>query len=109
MASVPEITVHDLKARLDGDDVPFVLDVREPDEYEAANLGGALIPLGELPDRIEEIREHQHAEVVVHCRSGGRSARAVEFLQANGFDQAVNLKGGIHAWSDEIDPSLPKP
>ena len=109
MASVPEITVQDLKARLDGEDPPFVLDVREPDEYEAANLGGALIPLGQLPDRLDEIRDHQHDEVVVHCRSGGRSARAVELLRANGFDNAVNLKGGIHAWSDEIDPSLPKP
>lgn len=107
--SIPEIGVRDLKARLDSDHPPFVLDVREPDEYEAANIGGALIPLGELPDRLDEIRAHQHDEVVVHCRSGGRSAKAVELLRANGFDHAVNLKGGIHAWSDEIDPSLPKP
>lgn len=109
MADVPEITVHELKSRLDGDDPPFVLDVREPSEYEAANLGGALVPLGQLPDRVDEIREHQNEDVVVHCRSGARSAKAVAFLREQGFDGAVNLKGGIHAWSDEIDPSLPKP
>ena len=108
MASVPETTVHDLKARIDAGDRPFILDVREADEYEGANIGGALVPLGELPDRVDEIREHQNEDVVVHCRSGGRSAKAVEYLRANGFDGAVNLKGGIHAWSDEIDPSLPK-
>ena len=108
MASVPETTVRDLKARIDAGDRPFILDVREPDEYEGANIGGALIPLGELPERLGEIREHQDEDVVVHCRSGGRSAKAVEVLRANGFENAVNLKGGIHAWSDEIDPSLPK-
>lgn len=108
MASVPETTVRDLKDRIDAGDRPFILDVREPDEYEGANIGGALIPLGELPDRVDEIREHQGEDVVVHCRSGGRSAKAVEYLRANGFDRAVNLKGGIHAWSDEVDPSLPK-
>ncbi|MDT7857153.1 molybdopterin-synthase adenylyltransferase MoeB [Rubrivirga sp. S365] len=108
MASVPETTVRDLKTRIDAGDRPFILDVREADEYEGANIGGALIPLGELPDRIDEIREHQNEDVVVHCRSGGRSAKAVEYLRANGFPNAVNLKGGIHAWSDEVDPSLPK-
>ena len=108
MASVPETTVRDLKSRINAGDRPFILDVREPDEYEGANIGGALIPLGELPDRLDEIREHRDEDVVVHCRSGGRSARAVEFLRENGFSNAVNLKGGIHAWSDEIDPSLPK-
>jgi sulfur-carrier protein adenylyltransferase/sulfurtransferase len=109
MSTVPEITVHDLKARLDAQDSPFVLDVREPAEYEAANLGAVLIPLGELPDRLDEIRAHQGDDIVVHCRSGARSARAVEYLRDHGFGKAVNLKGGIHAWSDEIDPSLPKP
>jgi adenylyltransferase/sulfurtransferase len=105
---VPEITVRDYKERLDADDAPFLLDVREPKEYEGANLGGALIPLGELPDRLDEIADHRDDEVVVHCRSGARSAKAVELLRAEGFSDAKNLKGGIHAWSDEIDPSLPK-
>lgn len=108
MASVPETTVRQLKDRIDAGDRPFILDVREPDEYEGANIGGALIPLGELPERLDEIKARQDEDVVVHCRSGGRSTKAVEYLRANGFDKAVNLKGGIHAWSDEIDPSLPK-
>lgn len=106
--TVPEITVREYKQRLDAGDTPFLLDVREPDEYEGANIDGALIPLGELPGRIGEIEEHRDDEVVVHCRSGARSAKAVEYLRENGFSKAVNLKGGIHAWSDEIDPSLPK-
>ena len=108
MASVPEITVRELKDRLDQGETPFILDVREPHEYEIANLGGALVPLGSLPDRLDEIREHRHDDlVVVHCRSGARSANAVAFLQQHGFDNAVNLKGGVLAWSDQIDPSLP--
>lgn len=109
MPTVPEITVTDLKARIDAGERPFVLDVRQPDEYDAANIGGALIPLGELPDRLGEIEAHRgDAVLVVHCRSGSRSARAVEMLRAHGFENAVNLQGGIHAWSDLIDPSLPK-
>lgn len=106
--TVPEITVRDLKDRMDRGDAPFVLDVREPDEYEGANIDGALIPLGQLPERLGEIEGHKDQDVVVHCRSGGRSAKAVEYLRGQGFSKAVNLKGGIHAWSDEIDPSLPK-
>lgn len=110
MASVPEMTVQNLKALRDAGDDPFVLDVREPAEFEAANIDGALIPLGELPGRVGELEAHRDDDVlVVHCRSGARSARAVEFLQAQGFTNAVNLTGGIHAWSDAIDPSLPKP
>ena len=109
MTTVPEITVHDLKARRDAGEPPFVLDVRQPDEYEAANIGGALIPLGELPDRLDELASHRDDDVlVVHCRSGARSAQAVALLQAAGFENARNLKGGIHAWSDEIDTSVPK-
>ena len=109
MASVPELSVTDLKTLQDEGNAPFVLDVREPSEYEAANIDGALIPLGELPSRLEELEAHRHDDVlVVHCRSGARSAQAVEFLHQNGFTNAVNLTGGIHAWSDTIDPSLPK-
>ena len=110
MASVPEMTVSDLKALRDAGNGPFVLDVREPDEYAAANIGGVLIPLGELPARLAELDAHRDDDViVVHCRSGARSAQAVEALHGAGFTNAVNLKGGIHAWSDEIDSSLPKP
>ena len=109
MASVPELSVHDFKALRDSETPPFVLDVRQPNEYEAANIGGALIPLSELPDRIGELDSHRDDDVlVVHCRSGARSAQAVGLLQAAGFTNATNLTGGIHAWSDEIDSSVPK-
>ena len=109
MASVPEITVLDLKKRLDSGETPFLLDVREPHEYEIANLGGALVPLQSLSARLDELREHRDDDIlVVHCRSGARSANAVAFLRENGFENAVNLKGGILAWSDQVDPSLPK-
>lgn len=107
--SVPEITVRDLKDRLDAGERPFILDVRGEDEYAIAHLDGTLIPLGELPNRVEEIASHREDElVVVHCRSGARSAKAVEILQQHGFTNAVNLKGGVLAWSDQIDPSMPK-
>ena len=104
--SVPEITVQDLKRRLDAGEDIVVLDVREPHEYQIANIGGTLIPLGELPARMHELDSDR--EIVVHCRSGSRSARAVEFLQASGFEKASNLKGGIRAWAQEIDPSIPQ-
>lgn len=104
---VPEITVHELKARLDGGDRPFILDVREPREYDIANLEGTLIPLGELPERLGELDAYKDQPIVVHCRSGARSANAVSFMKAQGFSGAVNLKGGTLAWSKEIDPSMP--
>lgn len=107
-AEVPEITVQELKARLDRGERPFVLDVRQPEEYAVANLGGALVPLGELPSRLGELEAHRDDFFVVHCRSGARSAEAVRLLREAGFRDPVNLKGGILAWSDEIDPSLPK-
>ena len=105
--SIPEITVKELHA-LDAEDKrPLVVDVRQPEEYEIGNINGALIPLGELPDRLDELESHRNDEqIVVHCRSGGRSGRAVEFLQSQGFTNVVNLKGGILAWSAEVDPSV---
>ena len=106
-ADVPEITVQELKALIDAGETPFILDVRAPHEYEIANLNGTLIPLQELQERLDELEEHRGATVVVHCRSGGRSAQAVQFLRAMGYDQATNLKGGTLAWSKEIDPSMP--
>jgi adenylyltransferase/sulfurtransferase len=103
---VPEIEPRDLKARLDrGDDV-FILDVREPHEFQICNLRGHLIPLGELPRRAHELDSSR--EIVAHCRSGKRSAEAVEFLRKAGFRKIWNLKGGILAWSDQVDPSVPK-
>jgi len=103
---VPEIEPRGLKARLDrGDDV-FILDVREPHEFQICNLNGHLIPLGELPRRAHELDSSR--EIVAHCRSGKRSAEAVEFLRKAGFRKIWNLKGGILAWSDQVDPSVPK-
>jgi len=103
---VPEITPRDLKARLDRGDDLFILDVREPHEYQICNLRGHLIPLGELPRRVHELDSSR--EIVAHCRSGKRSAEAVDFLRKAGFRKILNLKGGILAWSDEVDASVPK-
>ena len=105
-AKVPEITPRDLKLRLDRGDDLFILDVREPQEYRICHLNGRLIPLGELPQRVSELDRSR--EIVVHCRSGKRSADAVEFLQRAGFPRIWNLKGGILAWSDDVDPAVPK-
>jgi sulfur-carrier protein adenylyltransferase/sulfurtransferase len=104
--SIPEITPRDLKTRLDRCDDLYILDVREPHEYQICNLGGHLIPLGDLAKRAGELDSSR--EIVAHCRSGKRSAEAVEFLQRAGFRKVLNLKGGILAWSDEVDPSVPK-
>src|SRR6267378_3655463 len=100
------ITQRELKARLDRGDEVFILDVREPHEYQICNLRGHLIPLGDLPRRVHELDSSR--EIVAHCRSGKRSAEAVDFLRKAGFRKIWNLKGGILAWSDEVDPSLPK-
>jgi sulfur-carrier protein adenylyltransferase/sulfurtransferase len=103
---VPEITPRELKTRLDRGDDLFILDVREPHEYQICNLRGHLIPLGELPRRVHELDSSR--EIVAHCRSGKRSAEAVDFLRKAGFRKILNLKGGILAWSDEVDASVPK-
>jgi molybdopterin/thiamine biosynthesis adenylyltransferase/rhodanese-related sulfurtransferase len=103
---VPEITVEELKQRLDAKEDLFILDVREPHEYKICNINGHLVPLNDLPKRVSELDPAK--EMVVHCRSGGRSAKAVEFLRKAGFTKAKNLKGGILAWADRIDPKVPK-
>lgn len=103
-----EITAKELKRRLDeGHDIQ-IIDVREPNEYEAARLENSkLIPLDQVVDRIDEIDLSR--ETVVHCQGGKRSAKAIEALRRAGFQgRLVNLKGGITAWSDEVDPSVPK-
>jgi len=103
---VPEITPRELKDRLDrGDDV-FILDVREPHEYQICNLRGHLIPLGELPRRVHELDSAR--EIVAHCKSGKRSAQAVDFLRQAGFRKIYNLRGGILSWSVEVDPNVPR-
>ena len=103
---VPEITVQELKGRLRNGTNVSVLDVREPHEYEVANIGARLIPLGELPERLIEL--DQDETFAIHCKTGGRSARAVKLLREAGFQNVYNVKGGITAWSEEIDPSVPK-
>jgi sulfur-carrier protein adenylyltransferase/sulfurtransferase len=103
---VPEITVGELKERLDNGQDVSVLDVREPHEYEVANIGARLIPLGELPERLIELDKDE--TLAVHCKTDGRSARAVQLLREAGFQNVYNVKGGITAWSEEIDPSVPK-
>jgi len=106
MPILPEMSVEELKQHMDrGDDI-FVLDVREPAEYQIANIGAQLIPLNDLPRRVGELDPEKHT--VVHCRSGKRSAQAVEFLRQNGFEKVQNLAGGILAWVDKIDPKMQK-
>ncbi|MGH9671017.1 MAG: molybdopterin-synthase adenylyltransferase MoeB [Terriglobales bacterium] len=102
----PAIQVEELKRRLDAGEDVFVLDVREPHEYQICNLQGHLIPLGDLPKRAHELDSSR--EIVAHCRSGKRSAEAVEFLRRAGFRKVWNLAGGILAWADRIDPKMPK-
>jgi adenylyltransferase/sulfurtransferase len=103
-----EITAQELKARLDRGDDLQIIDVREPNEYQAAHLEqSTLIPLGQIVNRMGEI--DQNRETVVHCKLGGRSAKAIEALQRAGYaGRLVNLKGGITAWSNEVDPTVPK-
>ena len=104
--TLPTITVEELKRRRDAGDDLFVLDVREPHEYQICNLGGYLIPLNDLPKRINELDSSR--EIVAHCRSGMRSAKACEFLRQAGFTKVKNLTGGILAWADKVDPTMPK-
>jgi adenylyltransferase/sulfurtransferase len=103
---IPQMTVQELKQRRDlGEDL-FVLDVREPYEYQIANIGGTLIPQNEVPQRLAEIDRSR--EIVVQCRSGGRSQRIAEFLAQQGYPNVKNLAGGILAWADAIDPGITK-
>jgi adenylyltransferase/sulfurtransferase len=103
---IPQITVKELKRRIDaGEDVQLI-DVREPYEYQIAQIGGKLIPQNDVPQRLAEIDRDR--EVVVHCKSGGRSQRIAEFLKQSGYPRVANVAGGILAWSDEIDPKVQK-
>ena len=102
-----EITPVELKRRLDQGDNLFILDVREPNEYQINRIqGSTLIPLGEVPRRYQELDRNR--DIVVHCKMGGRSAKAVDFLRTVGFTKVKNLRGGILEWIDRVDPSQPK-
>jgi adenylyltransferase/sulfurtransferase len=103
---IPQITVQELKARIDaGEDVQLI-DVREPWEAQIAQIGGKLVPQNDVPNRLGEIDRSR--EVLIHCKSGGRSQRIAEFLQQQGYPKVANVAGGITAWSEQIDPSVPK-
>jgi rhodanese-related sulfurtransferase len=104
--SVPGIQVEELKQRLDAGENLFLLDVREEHEYEISNIGGHLIPLPELLGRVHELDASQ--EIIALCKMGTRSAKAVQLLRQAGFPKVLNLTGGIHAWSDRVDPKVRK-
>jgi len=106
---VPEISATELARRLEAGDEITIVDVREPHEWEIVNLGehdALLLPLGELDERMSELDSSD--EIVLHCRSGARSARALKRLQEAGFGKLWNLAGGILAWADEVDPTKSK-
>jgi adenylyltransferase/sulfurtransferase len=103
---IPQITVTELKRRIDAGEDLFILDVREPFEYQIANIGGKLIPQNEVPQRLAEIDRDR--EIIVHCKAGGRSQRIAEFLKQSGYPDVVNVTGGILAWSSEVDSTVPK-
>jgi adenylyltransferase/sulfurtransferase len=107
MAVEGEIDPTEVKQKMDRGDRFVLLDVREPHEYQICNIPSAkLIPLGDLPKRVNELDSAD--EIVAHCKSGMRSAKAVDFLRQAGFKKVRNMKGGILAWSDKVDPSVPK-
>jgi sulfur-carrier protein adenylyltransferase/sulfurtransferase len=104
---IPTMSAHELKRKMDAREPIELIDVREVFEYEIARIDGAkLIPLGEIADRLNELQRER--PIVIHCHSGRRSAEAVRLLQQRGFANVYNLEGGIDAWSDQIDPSVPK-
>ena len=107
--TIPEMTVYELKAKMDQKDDFVLLDVREPFEYEIAKIPGSrLIPVGQLQNRLNELESFKNKEIVAHCKSGGRSAKAAELLLNSGFKKVWNVVGGITEWSNKIDPSVPK-
>jgi MoaD family protein len=106
-SAVPEVTAEELKAQIDSGKDVFILDVREPNEYQICRIpGSTLIPLGEVAARSAELDRNR--EMVVHCKMGGRSAKAVALLQDRGFTRVRNLKGGILSWIDKVDPTQSK-
>jgi molybdopterin/thiamine biosynthesis adenylyltransferase/rhodanese-related sulfurtransferase len=110
---IPQISVQELKRKLDAKEDIFVLDVREPHEYQIVNLGASLIPVGDVERRASELAQKElagkkNSEIIVHCKSGARSQRAALALKQAGFTNVSNLSGGILAWAEKIDPSLPK-
>jgi len=102
-----DITVQELSERLNNKEDLFIIDVREPFEHDMANIGGNLIPLGDLPYQLEQIEEYKDREIIVYCRSGARSGSACQYLRGQGFTNVRNMIGGMTQWVREIDPSMP--
>jgi len=95
-----DITVKELKERMDAQEKLNIIDVREEHEFDEFNIGATLIPLGELPDRLDEIEQFKDEEIIIHCRSGARSGRAKDFLEMQGFTKVRNLLGGMIEWQN---------
>lgn len=96
-----DITVEELKAKIDGRENPIIIDVREPHEYDEFNIGGKLVPLGDIPSHIDDWDDWMEKEVIIHCRSGARSAAARDFMLQNGFKNVRNLLGGMLEWQSK--------
>jgi rhodanese-related sulfurtransferase len=105
---IPQISVQALKRKLDAKEDVFVLDVREPHEHKIVNLGAPLIPVGDIERRASELAGKKNSEIVVYCKAGVRSQKAALALRQAGFANISNLTGGILAWAEKIDPSMPK-
>ncbi len=105
---IPQVSVEALKQRIDAGQRPFLLDVREPHEYAIVNLGAPLIPVGQIGQRLSELPADKGTEIFVHCKTGGRSQKAALELASAGYRNVSNVAGGITAWAERIDPSLPK-
>jgi rhodanese-related sulfurtransferase len=101
-----EITVEELKKKIDADEPIQLIDCREVKERAVSNIGGTLIPINEIPQHLNDFDSDK--ELIVYCRTGSRSAMVTEFLRRNGFPNAQNLQGGIYAWNERIDPNVKK-
>lgn len=104
-----DIDVLSVKKMLDGGERFVLLDVREPDEFATASIEGTLqIPMRTVPSRLADLEPHRGERIVVHCHHGGRSARVAQWLREQGFEKVQNMAGGIEAWSQQVDPSVPR-
>lgn len=101
-----DITVQELKERMDNETAPRIIDVREPHEWEMGHITDELFPMATVPTRLDELKESMDVELVVHCRSGGRSGQIANYLRQQGFANVRNLAGGMLAWKQHIDPTF---
>jgi rhodanese-related sulfurtransferase len=104
-----DIDVLSVKKMLEGEERFVLLDVREPDEFTTASIEGTLqIPMRTVPSRLADLEPHRGERIVVHCHHGGRSARVAQWLREQGFEKVQNMAGGIDAWSQQVDPTVPR-